>query len=667
MNVLEAILGPPQKLATFSSNTGWLAETMRGGGETATGVTVTLTTARKHSAVWAATNILASSAASLPFNVKEHLPSGGSQTAEQHPLQMLIHREPNERMDAFTWIAQQLGWLVNWGNSYSEIQRTFNGDIGALWPLRSDRVGTFINEETGELFYEVKDTPASTGRKVLPKNMLDIVGPWSFDGIIGHGAISTGRESIAFGIGAERTQGRFLGKGGRPAGILMDPAAGSTGETAFKRLTESFDQEFGGDNADSKTILLENGVTWTPVNMKRTDAQFLESRIHNIQDIARRYGVPPHRLADLSQAHFTNISAEERSFVVNSLRPWLVRIERAIDRQLFKDEEKPKFFVKFNEAALMRGDPLQRAQINEIHFRNGKITLNDWKAQDDEQPYPSEIGDVPFIQANNMQTVESVVNPPEPPPPAPAPFAPPPNEEAQSAARRALAAALRHLLTKERNAAQRAAKQPDTFLPWMNEFYDKHAALMQETIGPALATCRALGLELPDFISDHIRERVESLLDASEAKPSELLAAVTRCTERWQIPTGEKKPEPLRIESNVKVDLSNLPAPVVNVAAAEIPLAPLPPPPLPPNVVVNVEPQPPPDVNITNEVNVQPSPAPDVNVTVEPKVDVNVPPVEIPPIEVPAAEVDVNISHEKCPTKAKIHHADGSVSEVRLE
>ncbi len=666
MNVLEAILGPPQKLATFSSNTGWLADWARGGSETASGESITYKKAQLHSAVWAATNILSEAPASLPLNVKEQLPGGGSKTAENHPLQFLIHNEPNNRMDSFTWIAQQLPWLINWGNSYSEIQRSVLGDIRGLWPLRSDQVATFIDEDTGDVRYGVRDTPSGQFRPVLAKNMLDVVGRWSDNGIIGKGVIGHARESIAFGISAEKAQGRFLGKGARPAGVLSDPTPGGMGETAFKNLAESFDQEFGGVNSDAKTVVLEGGVTWTPVNMKSTDAQFLESRTFNIQDIARWYGVPPHRLADLSQAHFTNITAEEQSFVVNSLRPWLVRIERAFNRQLFKEEEKATLFAKFNEMALLRGDPLQRAKINEIHFKNGRLTLNKWLAQDDEQPYPAEIGDVPFIMGNNMMTVEQVINPPEPPP-APAPFAPPPNEEAQSAARRALAAALRHLLTKERNAAQRAAKQPDTFLPWMNEFYDKHAALMQEIIGPALATCRALGLELPDFISDHIRERVESLLDASEAKPSELLAAVTRCTERWQIPTGEKKPEPLRIESNVTVDLSQLPAPVVNVAAPEVNLAPLPPPAPPPDVVVNVAAPPPADVTVNNEINVPEQPAPDVNVTVEPKVDVNIPPVEIPPIEVPAAEVDVNISREKCPTKAKIFHPDGTESEVRLE
>ena len=532
MNVLDAILGPP-KLATFGSNRGWLADWARRGGETAAGVTVNLTTAQKHSAVWAATRILSEAAASLPFNVKMHLSNGGSQTAEKHALQFLIHREPNSRMDSFTWIAQQLGWLVNWGNCYSEIQRDIRGErIMALWPLRSDRVETHIEEGTGNLLYKVKDTPASTPREVLPKNMLDIVGPWSFDGIIGQGAISTGRESIAFGLSAESTQGRFLGKGARPAGVLSDKTPGGMSESVFKRLSESFDKEFGGENADTKTVILEGGVTWMPVNMKSTDAQFLESRVHNVQDIARRYGVPPHRLADLSQAHFTNISAEERSFVVNSLRPWLVRIERAIDRQLFEPGEKPKFFVKFNEAALMRGDPLQRAQINEVHLRNGRMTLNEWRSQDDETPYPANIGDVPFIQANNMLPIWQVVGGASP---ALASPPPPPNKQARQAARDMLAAALRNLLTKERNAAQRAAKRPGEFLSWMNDFFDKHAVLMQESVGPALETCRALGDELPDFIIEHIRSRVESLLDAAECKPGELESAIRRCVERWTV------------------------------------------------------------------------------------------------------------------------------------
>jgi HK97 family phage portal protein len=385
-------------LSTTSNPAQWFIEWATGGGKTAAGVSVDQKSAMTYSAVWAATRILTDAIATVPcvtFRRRSSQGGKGKDKARDHRLFQLLHDEPNGEMDSCTFWGQQGPYLINAGDSYAEIERSMSGAILALWPLQYGDVKPHRRED-GQIEHEVTRGKNGSTDTVSDRDMFHVAGTLSEDGITGRGVIRQARESIGMGLATERFGAGFFGNGCRPGGVLMTDHTVSP--AAYTRLGNWKDKHGGVANSH-KLAILEEGLKYAPLGINPEDAQFLGTRQHNITEIARWYGLPPHVLADLMRATFSNIEEMELHLLIHSFRPWWVRIEKAMHRQLLAEEEKPTLFMAFNGNAFLRGDSKSRTEAHKNMFGIGGRTLNEIAGLEDENEI-GPAGDRRFIPMN---------------------------------------------------------------------------------------------------------------------------------------------------------------------------------------------------------------------------------------------------------------------------
>lgn len=363
-------------------------------GSSGAGKSVTARTAVQLTTVYACVRVIAETIASLPLNVYEST-EGGSTKATQHPLQRLLHDEPNPEMTSFVWRETMLSHLLLWGNSYSQIIRTGRNGVVGLYPLLPEQMEV-DRDSKGNLTYTYTTSDGKTVR-LDPEDVLHIPG-LGFDGVVGYSPIALEKNAVGLGIAAEEYGSKFFQNGARPSGVLTHP---NTVKDP-KRLRESWNAAYGGSGNSGKVAILEEAMTFTPISMPNNEAQFLETRKFQVAEICRIYRVPPHLVGDLEHATFSNIEHQGISFAVHTIRPWLVRIEQAMNRALFSDAEKGRFFVQFNMDGLMRGDYKSRMEGYAIARQNGWMSANDIRELENLNPLPVEEGGNAYLINGNM-------------------------------------------------------------------------------------------------------------------------------------------------------------------------------------------------------------------------------------------------------------------------
>ena len=386
------------------------------GGRTRAGVSVTPENSLKYTAVLACVRVLAESVASLPLITYERPPGGrGRQRAQSFYLYSLLHDAPNPLLTSFEWREMQMAHLLLWGNAYSEIEYNRRGEVVALWPLLPNMMHE-VRVAGGRLeyVYHVPPdylNPHETGRVVTLQGdqVLHIRG-LSLNGLVGLSPIGMARQAIGLGMAAEEFGARFFGSGANMSGVLTHP--GVLGDEAFANLQEQWEQTYSGLSNAQRVAILEEGMRYERIGIPPEDAQFLQTRKFQRSEIASIYRVPPHMIADLERATFSNIEHQSLEFVMHSLRPWLVRWEQGIGLRLLTTIERRRYFAEFLVDGLLRGDSASRSAYYTAMFQIGAMSPNDIRELENQNPV--EGGDTHFVQLN-MVPVEAANNPIEPP------------------------------------------------------------------------------------------------------------------------------------------------------------------------------------------------------------------------------------------------------------
>ena len=369
-------------------------------GTSASGKSVNPRNAVQVSTVYACVRVIAETIASLPLAVYEE-ETGGSRKATEHQLYRLLHDEPNPEMTSFVMRETMLTHLLLWGNSYSQIIRSGRNKIIALYPLLPDHMEV-DRDNKGKLTYTYT-TAEGLQVKLDPADVLHIPG-MGFDGIIGYSPIALEKNAIGLGIAAEEYGSRFFQNGARPSGVLTHP---NTVKDP-KRLRESWNAAYGGSSNGSKVAILEESMTFSPIRLPNNEAQFLETRKFQVEEICRIFRVPPHLVGNLDRATFSNIENQSIDFAVHTIRPWLVRIEQAMNRALFAENEKGHFYVQFNIDGLMRGDYKSRMEGYSIGRQNGWLSANDIRGLENLNPIPADQGGDDYLVNGNMVPISLI-------------------------------------------------------------------------------------------------------------------------------------------------------------------------------------------------------------------------------------------------------------------
>jgi HK97 family phage portal protein len=362
------------------------------GTETASGVAVNQDTALKLSAVYACVRVLAETVASLPLHVYQRI-ERGKDRAPNHPLYDILHSAPNPVMTSFQFRETLMGHLALWGNAYAEIQYGNNGQVQALWPLRPDSM-TEVKRVDNRLVYRY--TMPNGEQVFLPGEKVWHIPGLSSDGINGYSPVSLMRQNIGLGMATEEFGARFFGNDARPGGVLQHP--GILGEEAFDRLQGSWESRHGGLSNSHRVAILEEGMTYDQIGIPPEDAQFLETRKFQVTEIARAFRIPPHMLADLERATFSNVEQQSIEFVTHTMRPWLVRWEQSIQQQLMLERDRERYFAEFLVDGLLRGDTQSRYAAYAVARQNGWMSANDIRELENQNPIDN--GDIYLVPLN---------------------------------------------------------------------------------------------------------------------------------------------------------------------------------------------------------------------------------------------------------------------------
>ena len=375
-------------------------------GNSISGKRVNERSAMQMTAVYSCVRILSEAVASLPLHFYEYKTDGNKVKAVGHPLYTLLHDEPNPEMTSFIFRETLMTHLLLWGNAYAQIIRNGKGEIIALYPLMPDRMKV-DRDEHGYLYYEYQvsldDAPTNKGAtvKLTPDEVMHIPG-LGFDGLVGYSPIAMAKNAIGLGIAAEEYGSKFYANGAAPSGVLEHP--GTLKDPS--KVRDSWTQTFGGSSNSHKVAVLEEGMKYTPISISPNEAQFLETRKFQIDEIARIFRVPPHMVGDLEKSSFSNIEQQSLEFVKYTLDPWVSRWEQNMARSLLSKEEKKKYFIKFNVDGLLRGDYQSRMNGYATARQNGWMSANDIRELENLDRIPTELGGDLYLINGNMTKLE---------------------------------------------------------------------------------------------------------------------------------------------------------------------------------------------------------------------------------------------------------------------
>lgn len=413
---------------------------------TLSGARINADTAMKLSAVFRAVWLLSGHIAILPLNLKKR---DSLKKITDHPLQKLF-KKPNPWQNGMEFRQMLQGHLLLRGNAYSEIIDNARGEIQQLVPLHPDRTKVEMNPANTDYRFRVTDANGAT--RILSRGQVWHLRGLMSNGITGLSVIECARESMGLGLSAQDYGARFFANDAKPSGGWLEYPGKFADKLARTIFRESVQEAQSAANR-GKMMVLDNGMKYHEVGLNNRDSQFLETRKFQISDIARWFGVPLHKLADLDRATFSNIEQQSLEYITDSLLIWTEIWEAAIEDGLLFDDE--GLDVDFDFSKLLRGDSQTRTNNNQKNVMSGIITRNEARADDGREPLPGldePLVPLNMVEEDDLEDVEADTEAAEPP--AQEAKEPPDEDDAGNARMRAL------IRSNSQRLARRLKKTP---------------------------------------------------------------------------------------------------------------------------------------------------------------------------------------------------------------
>ncbi len=334
-----------------------------------------------YSTIFACVRVIAETIATLPLFLYK-VKGNNKVKAREHNLYSILHDAPNLECTSVSFFESLITQILLTGNGFAEIIKDNFNNILELHILDANKIRVY-RDNYNNIVYEYNDD----GKIIsLSKRQVLHIAGLGWNGIIGYSPIALMRRQIATGIYQDNFALDFFSNGVKKVPIWSHPNRIS--KEAKESMKESFRKSW-----DNGIVVLEEGITVNPITMNLSDAQFLESRRFSVEEICRIFRVPPHLIGDLSRSTNNNIEHQSIEFVTHTIRPWCVRIERALNNFLLNIKEKGKYTIEFMLDGLLRGDTLTRQQSNQIKLNNGILTRNQWRQQENMNEVEDEYGD----------------------------------------------------------------------------------------------------------------------------------------------------------------------------------------------------------------------------------------------------------------------------------
>jgi len=365
------------------------------------GVNVTPKKALSLSVYYACIRNISEDIAKVPFLTYERQPNGDKSRAFDNPVYDILQGSANPDQDSMSVRELLTQWAVGWGNGLAEIQWSQSGQPAALWPIHPSRVRP-QRDKSGLLVYEISnDNQQPT--YIYPENMLHIKGLGG-DGYWGYSVLKFAAESIGLGIAAQQFGSAFFGNGASVSGTLEHP--GKLSDEAYKHLRESWSEKHAGVHNAHKPAILEEGMKWNTISVPPNEAQFLETRQFNVEDVCRWFRMPLHKVQHHIRAQgWSTLDAQNTDYVTDCLMTWMTRWESEVARKLFPGDR--RHFSEHLIAGLLRGDMKSRAAFYRVMWGIGTMSINEIRRAENQNSVDG--GDQYFVPMN-MTTLDRAAN-----------------------------------------------------------------------------------------------------------------------------------------------------------------------------------------------------------------------------------------------------------------
>ena len=445
---------------------------------------------------FACVRVISEDVAKLPWNVFAR-DGEMRKKLDNSPLSRLLNTRPNPDMGSFTFRETLIAWALTWGNGYAEIERDIAGRAVALWPVGPDRVDP-KRAEDGRIVYEIHNSHGA--RTILEQRDMFHVHGLGFDGLSGYSMVGLAAQTLGFALAAEEHGASFYGNNTTPGLALKTD--GTLSDEGYNRLKEEIADRKGSARA-YEGMILEQGLDFAIPNMSQVDAQYVETRRQTVEEVCRWWRVPPHKVQELSRAHFNNVENLNINYATDTLMPWIKRLEEEADWKLIGSRSQASF-TKIAIQALMRGDSAARSGFYKEMFQMGVFSQNEIRALEDMDPIGPE-GDEHYIQSQ-FTTLKKINEEP-----APAPVVTP-----EEAAVEAVEATSARLLTAElRKAESRTARMDrGEFIAWIDMQNNRSKGRREQGFADIGAVmCAAWGeISMSEVVSAYLAaERLELL------------------------------------------------------------------------------------------------------------------------------------------------------------
>lgn len=334
------------------------------------GVSVTAQSAMRCGPVQRAVLAIAEPLGSMSLHVYRRDADGNKERDDTHEAQKLLSGQVNPWTSAGDLRQQLAVDCMLHGDAFAYVVRDGGGKPREIHRLHPQAVSVDLTNL--EPVFTV--TEAQAQRVVPLEDLIHIRAPVSFDGVTGEAPIHLARDAIGLAIVLERHGAKFFSNGANPKGVITNPKA--VGPDGKAKIAAGWDNQTSGDNS-GKTAVLDEGMKWQQVTMSSADAQFLELRRFQIEEIARCFGVPPHLLYGLEKTTVGNSEEMANSFLQFSLMPWLERVQNAFARALLTEEEREEYFLEYLVDDLARADLAKRFTAYGIARSHGWLSGND--------------------------------------------------------------------------------------------------------------------------------------------------------------------------------------------------------------------------------------------------------------------------------------------------
>jgi HK97 family phage portal protein len=378
------------------------------GGASTSGIFVSKATAMQNPAVFACVRVIAEGVASLPIHVYRH-EDNGAKVVRDHHLFPLLHTAPNTEMTSFVFRETLMHHLLIYGNAYAQIVRDGAGRVTALYPLLPSKIDVNRNEN-GRIYYTYwRNTDEArphekTGAVTFRRDEVLHIPAISYDGIVGLSAVDLARNAIGMAVATEEYGAAFFANGANPSGVLEH--TGTLKEPG--KIRDAWMTIHGGVKNAGKTAVLEDGLKYSAISIPPDQAQFLETRKFQLNEIARIFRIPPHMIGDLEKSSYSNIIQQSLEFVMYTLEPWIIKWEQSMNQALIPPSEQSRYYVKFNLDGLLRGDFETRMKGYSIGIQNGFMSSNDIRRLENFNLIPANEGGDDYIVNGNMVRLRDV-------------------------------------------------------------------------------------------------------------------------------------------------------------------------------------------------------------------------------------------------------------------